>query len=65
MTAGMPAPIMLKDEHPRFLVYPKEGTLCQWLDLGPGYVGNQDIGQTEFHRVFLGQVYRIRELSYR
>jgi hypothetical protein len=56
---------MLKDEHPRFLVYPKEGTLRQGLDLGPGYVGNQDIGQTEFHRVFLGQVYRIRELSYR
>jgi hypothetical protein len=55
----------LEAEHPRFLVYSDQGTLRQWLDLRPGCGATQMIRGIEFRCAFVGQVYRVYELSYR
>lgn len=55
----------LEAEHPRFLVYSDQGTLHQWLDLRPGCGATQMIWGIEFRCAFVGQVYRVYELSYR
>jgi hypothetical protein len=55
----------LEAEHPRFLVYSDQGTLRQWFDLRPDCGGTQMIGRVEFRCAFVGQVYRVYELSYR
>jgi 4-amino-4-deoxy-L-arabinose transferase-like glycosyltransferase len=55
----------LVSEHPRFLVYSDQGTLRQWFDLRPDCGRTQMIGGIEFRCAFVGQVYRVYELSYR